>query len=105
MNAWLRSNAVALVLALAGALATGGGWLVARARADDRVEQVARELAADKVALATHEAASEETHAATQARLGRVEVLIRDAAWNGYYSCLGSAKRPEVECSKPEAPR
>lgn len=105
MTSWLKQNAVALILAIAGALATGGGWLVARARADDRVAVVERELAEDRAALQRHEAASDATHAATSARLQRVETLVRDAAWNGYFVCVAQARRPELECIKPEVPR
>jgi hypothetical protein len=106
MNAaWLRSNAVSLLAVLIGLLGTGGGWLVSRARADDRVEAVARELASDKADLARHSAASDATHAATQERLQRVEVLVRDAAWNGYFVCIAQAARPDVQCLKPEVPR
>ena len=41
MNAWLRANAVSLLVALGTLLASGAGWLVTRARADDRVELLA----------------------------------------------------------------
>lgn len=102
---WLAANAVALVLAIAGAGVTGGGWLVARARADDRIEAIERGLVADKADLAKHEVESARVHEQTQRDIQTLSVLIRDAAWNGYFVCLAQAKRPDLECSKPAAPR
>jgi hypothetical protein len=105
LNAWLKANAVSLVTAIVVALGGYGGWLVTRARADDRVEQVARDLAADKADLARH--AAEELAVREQLRrdMAQTATLLRDLSWNAYFSCTAQATRPDVQCVRPEVPR
>lgn len=102
---WLLSNAVSLTLAV---FTLGGGLVsvyVSKARADDRLDALARDLTSDKTALHAHELKNEEDLERMRVELRSMATLIRDAAWNGYYVCIAQAKRPDLECSKPDAPR
>ena len=102
---WIKTNAVAIAALLLGGLGTGAGWLVSRARADDRVEQVARDLVADKADLARHAAEERAIREQLQRDMQQTATLLRDLSWNAYFSCTAQATRPDVQCVRPEVPR
>lgn len=106
MNAaWLKSNAVSILVALGTLLAGGAGLLVARARADERVELLARELVEDKADLARHAAEERAVREQMQRDMAQTATLLRDLSWNAYFSCTAQATRPDVQCVRPEVPR
>ena len=105
MNAWLKANAVSLLVALGTLLAGGAGWLVTRARAEDRVELLAKELDADKANLARHAAEERAIREQLQRDMQQTATLLRDLSWNAYFSCTAQATRPDAQCVRPEVPR
>lgn len=105
MTPWLKANAVSLLVALGTLLAGGAGWLVTRARAEDRVELLAKELVADKADLVRHSAEERAMREQMQRDMAQTATLLRDLSWNAYFSCTAQAARPDVQCVRPEVPR